>query len=145
MENEETHIPVVVESEETDPAMDSILSALDIPRDTYKDYNKVRDALVTALESGRIATADALTLAQAMDHPRAYEVFATVMKSTAEVAEKLMDHQTKIRELTGQKNETPKTQTTNNILFTGSTKQLQQLLKGKMDEIDVTSEVETDE
>jgi len=80
-----------------------------------------------------------------MDHPRAYEVFATVMKSTAEVAEKLMDHQTKIRELTGQKNETPKTQTTNNILFTGSTKQLQQLLKGKMDEIDVTSEVETDE
>jgi hypothetical protein len=136
-EQEDEQLPVVtaeaeiVESEEDDPALDSILSALDLPRDTFKDYNTARDTLVTALETGRIAMADMLQLAQAMDHPRAYEVFATVMKSTAEVAEK--------------KNEAPKTQTTNNILFTGSTKQLQQLLKGKMDEIDVTVEVDTDE
>jgi hypothetical protein len=150
-EQEDEQLPVVtaeaeiVESEEDDPALDSILSALDLPRDTFKDYNTARDTLVTALETGRIAMADMLQLAQAMDHPRAYEVFATVMKSTAEVAEKLMLHQEKIRELTGKKNEAPKTQTTNNILFTGSTKQLQQLLKGKMDEIDVTVEVDTDE
>ena len=145
-ENEQLPVPApgveVIESEEDDPAMDSILSALDLPRDTFKDYNKARDALVTALDTGRIAMADALALAQAMDHPRAYEVFATVMKSTAEVAEKLMDHQDKIRDLTGKKNETPKSQTTNNILFTGSTKELQQLLKGKLDEIDVTPEDE---
>lgn len=145
-ENEQLPVPVpgaeVIESEEDDPAMDSILSALDLPRDTFKDYNSARDTLVTALETGRIAMADALALAQAMDHPRAYEVFATVMKSTAEVAEKLMDHQDKIRDLTGKKNEKPKSQTTNNILFTGSTKELQQLLKGKLDEIDVTPEDE---
>lgn len=145
-EHEDEQLPVVateaeiVESEEDDPALDGILSALDLPRDTFKDYNTARDTLVTALETGRIAMADMLQLAQAMDHPRAYEVFATVMKSTAEVAEKLMLHQETIRELTGKKNEAPKNQTTNNILFTGSTKQLQQLLKGKMDEIDVTPE-----
>ena len=83
--------------------------------------------------------ADALALAQAMDHPRAFEVFATVMKSTADVAGQLMEHQKNIRELTGQKNQAPKTQTTN-ILFTGSTKDLQMLLKGNLDEIDITPE-----
>ena len=145
-ENEQLPVPTpgveVIESEEDDPAMDSILNALDLPRDTFKDYSKARDTLVSAMENGRIAMADALALAQAMDHPRAYEVFATVMKSTAEVAEKLMDNQSKIRDLTGKKNEGPKNQTTNNILFTGSTKELQQLLKGKLDEIDVTPEDE---
>ena len=131
----------VVESEEDDPALDSILNALDLPRDTFSDYNKVRGALESALAAGEIAVSDALQLAQAMDHPRAYEVFATVMKSTAEVAEKLMDHQSRIRELTGKKVEAPKTQT-NNILFTGTSKQLQLLLKGQMDEIDITPDPE---
>ena len=133
----------VVESEEDDPALDSILSALDLPKDAYRDYNKVRQVLVSAVESGQIAVADSLQLAQAMDHPRAYEVFATVMKSTAEVAEKLMEHQERIREITGKQKPGPKN-LTQNVIFTGTNKELQQLLKGKMDdlEIDVTPEEE---
>ena len=58
---------------------------------------------------------------------------------SADVAGQLMEHQKNIRELTGQKNQAPKTQTTN-ILFTGSTKDLQMLLKGNLDEIDITPE-----
>jgi len=127
MEDEETHIPVVVESEETDPAMDSILSALDIPRDTYKDYNKVRDALVTALESGRIATADALTLAQAMDHPRAYEVLATMIKTMGDMNNDLLGMHEKKQKLTGEKPEDKK-ETVNNNLFVGSTSELLKLM-----------------
>jgi hypothetical protein len=144
-DEEDEQLPVttpgteLIESEEDDPGLDSILARLDLPRDTFSDYSKARDTLVGALEAGRIATADALALAQAMDHPRAFEVFATVMKSTADVAGQLMEHQKNIRELAGQKNQAPKTQTTN-ILFTGSTKDLQMLLKGNLDEIDITPE-----
>ena len=61
-DEEDEQLPVttpgteLIESEEDDPGLDSILARLDLPRDTFSDYSKARDTLVGALEAGRIAT-----------------------------------------------------------------------------------------
>ena len=58
-------------------------------------------------------------------HPRGYEVVATLMNSITTANEKLLDLSKRKKDLEGEKNPT----TINNNLFVGSTNELQKLLK----------------
>ena len=60
--------------------------------------------------------------------PRAFEVAGQVLKSTADIADKLMDLQKKVKEIDETKNNTTNN-VTNNAIFTGSTAELQKLIK----------------
>ena len=63
------------------------------------------------------------------DSPRTYEVAGQLIKTVAEVAEKLTDLQEKMKRLKEVPDHAPKSVT--NALFIGSTKELQNLLKDK--------------
>ena len=81
--------------------------------------NKSQDALDTLIE-----------FAKASESPRAYEVVANLIKTTADVAKNLADITTK------EAKSKPEVQNnTQNNLFIGSTADLQKLLKGNREDV----------
>lgn len=92
------------------------------------DYEYTRGNLYSLIEKGQQAISDILDVAQQSDSPRAYEVAGQLIKNVADVSDKLIDLQQKMKKLNedepikGPKNVT-------NALFVGSTKDLQNLLK----------------
>lgn len=97
-------------------------------QDLDVDYQSVRQNLQDIIDRGKIAIDGILTVAEDTDSPRAYEVAAQMIKNVADVNKDLIDIHNKLRAI--RSNYTgPKTVTTNNTLFVGSTKELQKFLK----------------
>lgn len=86
MSEENDKLPVVHEPEVDLEAQDDY----ELSRDTYRD-------LVVKGNEGIDMMMD---LAREQEHPRAFEVLATMIKSTADVTDKLMDLQKKRAEIT---------------------------------------------
>ena len=77
---------------------------------------------------GQEAVDGILEVAQASDHPRAYEVAGQLIKNVGDVADKLIDLQKKMKDLDeDEKKNSPST--VNNTMFIGSTADLQKMLK----------------
>ena len=71
-----------------------------------------------------------LDVAKASEHPRAYEVVSTIMKTLVDANKDLVKMSTdKLKVEEDNIDTAPKGLTTNNNLFVGSTNELQQLLK----------------
>ena len=103
------------------------------PNDTLDhadaDYKYSRENFYSLVERGQDAIDGILEVAKAGEHPRAYEVVGQLIKNVAEVTEKLVDLQDKMKKLKEVPDHAPKSVT--NALFIGSTKELQNLLKYK--------------
>ena len=84
------------------------------------------------VDKGSVAIDGILELAKESEHPRTYEVAGQLIKSVAEVAEKLGDLQEKMRKLKEVPSNAPKNVT--NALFVGSTKELQKMLKDNIED-----------
>ena len=98
-----------------------------------KDYEYSRAQLYSLIEKGQETLNGIMDVADSSGSPRAYEVAGQVLKSTADIADKLMDLQKKVKEIDETKNRTTNN-VTNNAIFTGSTAELQKLIKqGFMD------------
>ena len=72
-------------------------------------------------------------IAQETEHPRAYEVLSNMIKQTGDLTTELLDVQKKRKDITQEKSSTNNQSTTNNAIFVGSTKELQQMLKKAQD------------
>ena len=99
--------------------------------DIEKDYEYQRENFYKLVERGSVAIDGILELAKEGEHPRAYEVAGQLIKNVAEVTEKLGDLQEKMRKLKEVPDNAPKNVT--NALFVGSTKELQNILKDKVE------------
>jgi len=110
-----------------------VIERVEVPTDNKidKDYEYARSNFYNVIESGTEALEQMLDVAKASEHPRAYEVVSTIMKTLVDANKDLVKMSTdKIKaesEIDG--GEVPKGLTTNNNLFVGSTNELQQLLK----------------
>ena len=93
------------------------------------DYKYSRENFYSLVERGQAAIDGILEVAKEGEHPRAYEVVGQLIKSVAEVTEKLADLHDKMKKLKEVPDHAPKSVT--NALFIGSTKELQNLLKDK--------------
>lgn len=98
-------------------------------QDVDNDYKYQRENFYNLIERGQDAIDGILDLAREGEHPRAYEVAGNLIKQVADVTEKLGDLQEKMKKLKEVPNTGPKNVT--NALFIGSTKELQDMLKGK--------------
>tara|TARA_B100000508_G_C11287884_1_gene193746 strand:- start:74 stop:505 length:432 start_codon:yes stop_codon:yes gene_type:complete len=104
--------------------------------DVKSDYEVSRAALHSLVMKGQQAVDGILDVAEASDHPRAYEVAGQLIKNVADTADKLIDLQKKMKDLDAEdKKNTPST--VNNTMFIGSTAELQKMLK-KQKEINNT-------
>ena len=97
--------------------------------DIDKDYAYQRQNFYNLVERGQDAIEGILEIAKESEHPRTYEVAGQLIKTVAEVTEKLGDLQEKMKKLKDVPNNAPKNVT--NALFVGSTAELQRMLKGK--------------
>ena len=97
--------------------------------DADVDYKYSRENFYSLVERGQDAVTGILELAKESEHPRTYEVAGQLIKTVAEVTEKLADLQDKMKRLKEVPDNAPKSVT--NALFVGSTKELQSLLKNE--------------
>lgn len=96
-----------------------------VPTQQENDYEYARENFYNVIEKGTMALEDMLDVAKASEHPRAYEVVSTLMKTLVDANKDLVEMGKKKAQ-----DEQPKDQpVTNNNLFVGSTAELQQLLK----------------
>ena len=90
------------------------------------DFEYARKNLRDAIEQGQSALADIVSVAGMSQHPRAYEVVATLLKTVADANKDLLELQKRKKDLTGIG---PAPTTVNNNLFVGSTAELLKALK----------------
>ena len=114
-----------IETSETDIKEKKLSN--DVTEDKEKDYEYTRAELYRLIDQGQEAGQGALEVAQESGHPRAYEVATNAMKQVADMTDKLMDLQKKVKDLDEEKKGPSKV--TNNAMFVGSTSELQKMLK----------------
>lgn len=103
--------------------------------DATKDYQYSRGELYRLIEQGQEAVQGALEVAQESGHPRAFEVAVNAMKQVADMSDKLIDLQQKMKNLNKDEDIKGPSSVTNNAIFLGSTAELQKMLKrGKVEE-----------
>jgi len=95
--------------------------------DSTRDYEYTRTQLYSLIEKGQSAVNGILDVASNTDHPRAYEVAGQLIKNVADMTDKLIDLQKKMKDLDDKYKVGPKNVT--NALFVGSTAELSKLLK----------------
>lgn len=92
-----------------------------------QDYEMTRAQLHNLVMKGQEAIDGILDVARSSDHPRAYEVAGQLIKNVADVADKLIDLQKKMKDIDEKPRSSPTT--VNNTMFVGSTSELAKLLK----------------
>jgi hypothetical protein len=90
-----------------------------------KDYELVQKNLKELVENGNVALESALKVATESDSPRAFEVVAILLKTMADLNNNVLDVHKKAKDTTASNT---KVSQTNNSVFVGSTKDLQNLL-----------------
>lgn len=109
-----------------------------------KDYELVRSNLKDLIGNGNAALESALKVATESDSPRAYEVVAILLKTMADLNNNVLDVHKKAKDTTA--GPATKITQTNNSVFVGSTKDLQNLLnKERSTEKIIDAEVVNDE
>ena len=93
------------------------------------DVEDARDNLQNAVGLSQQAVQDMLNIAQQSQHPKAYEVLNSLIKTYADISMGMVDLQLKKQRLDGKsKGGSDEPQTINNNLFVGSTADLQKML-----------------
>lgn len=106
-----------------------------LQKDLMKDYEDSRDRLKEIVSKGVLAIDDILAIARESEHPRAFEVAATMIKNVTDANEKLLGLQKQMKDLTG-------TSKQNNLnvgkaaIFVGSTAELSKMIKSEIKTID---------
>lgn len=108
-----------------------VVEKKEVPSDADNDFTYARENFYNVIEKGTEALEDMLRVAQASEHPRAYEVVSTIMKTLMDANKDLVDLSDK-----KQKRDEPKEQAVTNqtAIFVGSTEQLQKMLQNMKEE-----------
>ena len=93
------------------------------------DYEYARANFYNIIESGSEALEQMLDVAKASEHPRAYEVASTIMKTLIDSNKELVAMSSKKAKDSEEVPVDSSKPVTNNNLFVGSTAELQQMLK----------------
>ena len=119
-------VPEVIEVEE-EPEGELVPIVSD--DDLESDYLKSRETYHKLIEKGTSALDHILEVAKQSDEARAFEVVGQILKATSDVNKELLDMQKTMIDINDIKGKNGPKNVTNNTLFVGSTKELQQFLK----------------
>lgn len=93
------------------------------------DIKYVRDMMYDTIKNTSDAVEEMLEIAKQSQHPRAFEVVATLLNTQREASKDLLDLHKKKKDLKHEDKDGP--DTINNNLFVGSTADLLKMIKGK--------------
>lgn len=117
----------IISSELNESSPTEIVKSSEPKKDLKDDYEYSRGQLYSLIEKGQEAINGIMDVAMQSDHPRAYEVALQGIKNVADMTDKLIDLQKKMKDIDEEKQKGPST--VNNTMFVGSTAELQKFLK----------------
>lgn len=119
-----TPLPVAIQEDESTVILDPIDDSV------QDDFEYARENMRQLINKGQTALDGILTIANGSEHPRAYEVAATLMKTMAETNKDLLELQKakKVLEKTEDKKLSDGPTNVTNNLFVGSTAELQKMI-----------------
>lgn len=103
--------------------------ANNMTQDLTDAYQQSRENLQGMIDQGKEAMDEILEIAKQGQHPRAFEVYGTLLKNMVDANKELLNIQKQMREMDGSKKDQPAT-SIDKAIFIGSTKELNKLLKG---------------
>lgn len=112
-----TEVPVIIES--------------DSNSDVESDFGYARQNIKELIRKSDDAIQGILKVADASEHPRAYEVAATLIKTVADLNKDLLDIQKKRKDLTGESTKQTNQTNIDKAVFVGSTAELIKMIKNK--------------
>ena len=124
MDTSSQNLDVIANSLDLQPIEDNKKAAQD---NIVDDYEYARGNMIAVIEKGQEALSGILDVATMSQHPRSYEVVATLVKAVADANKDLLELAKKRKDLEKVDNGGP--QTVNNNLYLGSTADLLKLLK----------------
>jgi hypothetical protein len=127
MSDVEKNLNQVLEIEDA-PQTSSDQPVTVIPAHAEQDFDYSRSNYYELIEKGNLALDGILEVAKESQHPRAYEVAATMMKNLSDMTDKLMLLQQQRKQLEGGNNKAPQVQV-DKAVFVGSTADLLKKLK----------------
>ena len=108
----------------------------DTEKNIDQDYKAARETYHDLIEKGREGLEYMMEIAKESEHPRAFEVLATMIKTISDTNGELMKHN-KIRNDINKADEIENPTVTNNNLFVGTTTELQKMLQNNNTEDEV--------
>jgi DNA-binding ferritin-like protein len=102
----------------------------DMKEDLTDAYQQTKENLQNIIDQGKDAMEEILNVAKAGQHPRAFEVYATLLKNMVDANKELLNTQKQMREISGAKKDSGGTKI-DKAIFVGSTSDLNKFLKGK--------------
>jgi predicted transcriptional regulator len=102
----------------------------DIKEDLTDAYQQSKENLQGFIDQGKDAMEEILNVAKAGQHPRAFEVYGTLLKNMVDANKELLNIQKQMRDITGAKKEGVGTKI-DKAIFVGSTAELSKFIKGK--------------
>jgi hypothetical protein len=102
----------------------------DLKQDLTDAYQQSKENLQGIIDQGKEAMEDILEIAKAGQHPRAFEVYGTLLKNMVDANKELLNIQKQMRDMDEDKKKQSGT-TIDKAIFVGSTNELNKLLKGK--------------
>lgn len=95
-----------------------------------KDFDFARENIKEIIEQGGPVLDELIKLAKASDHPRAYEVVSTLMRTLIDANKDIIEvHERKAKIKGNAKDPQPGTTTNNNAFFVGSTKDMAEFIR----------------
>lgn len=102
--------------------------------DIDTDYRYARENLYDIIENGSHALHELVEIAKSSEHPRAFEVVASLMKTLTDANKDLLEVQAKVKKLKQEENIQTGPNNVTNALFVGSTTELQNMLKDGLED-----------
>lgn len=111
------------------PVAPKVEEGPDLKGDLHDAYQQTKDNLQELIDNGKDAMEELRQIAAAGQHPRAFEVYATLLKNVVDANKELLAVQKQMRTMDGK----PKEGDTkiDKAIFVGSTAELNKFLKGK--------------
>jgi hypothetical protein len=101
----------------------------DIKQDLTDAYQQSKDNLQEIIDQGKEAMEEILKVAKAGQHPRAFEVYGTLLKNMVDANKELLGIQKQMRDMDGKKKEGDTK--IDKAIFVGSTAELNKFLQSK--------------
>jgi hypothetical protein len=104
----------------------------DVKQDLTDAYQQSKENLQEIIDQGKEAMEEILNIAKAGQHPRAFEVYGTLLKNMVDANKELLNIQKTMRDMDGKKKGEGDTKI-DKAIFVGSTAELNKFLNNKND------------
>jgi hypothetical protein len=112
--------------------LEVVRQSLALIKDSEEDFTVSRKKIHELMDTSSEAMKDLIVLAKDLEHPRGYEVLSGFIKTAADLADQLSNLHKKRKDLVGDTSAAKEELPANgqaSVVFSGSTTQLQQMLK----------------